>query len=93
MNTVKHSDLIAQIAKNFVANCDIETINHVKQNPSLRLLDIDADEVLYEYNEFDYAFDSAIDNDGLEIEILGDFYCQCLNQEFLSQHNLVVQFR
>jgi hypothetical protein len=89
--TKSTAQIMLETATTFVANCDTDTLDWVKNHSELRVPDIDADEALYNVDEFDHEDELFV---GDEInEQLWSVYCSALDAEFLKQHNIVVKFR
>lgn len=89
--TKSTAQIMLETANTFVANCDTDTLNWVRNHPKLNVPDIDADEALYENTEFDPNRELFVGNNDMD-EQLWEVYCSALNTEFFKQHNIVVKF-
>ena len=91
--TKSTAQIMLETANSFVANCDTDTLDWVRNHPELRVPDIDADEALYNVEEFDFEAELFPQGDMEINEPLWEVYCSALDTEFLKQHNIVVKFR
>jgi hypothetical protein len=90
--TKSTAQIMLETANSFVANCDTDTLNWVRNHPELNVPDIDADEALYTHEGFDHTNELFDETDLVMNEQLWSVYCSALDTEFFKQHNIVVKF-